>query len=609
VRGNDSFQTFEEILQLARQFEVDALLLGGDLFHENKPSRRCMHTTMELLRHYCLGSRPCALELLSDPSVNFPSRFGTVNYEDPNFNVALPVFSIHGNHDDPTGDGNLSALDILSTAGLINYFGKSREVDDISMMPVLLRKGSTQLALYGLGNVRDERLHRTFLSRKVKMLAPSSNSQDWFNLLLFHQNRVAHGPTSVIPDSFLDDSLDLVIRGHEHDNQIEPLYCAQRDFYVSQPGSSVATCLSEGECARPKAVALLEVSGKTFKLHSIVLKTVRPFVMSEVSLKDARPPISNPHDVKAIERLLCTRIEGLIEEGKAEWIARQGLPRPADTEVPLPLVRLKVDYAGGFASFNPHRFGHFFMNKVANPKDCLFFFRKRAAGRTAADKSESRIEDEVDRAVASLASAHVSENGPADASGSLEVRMEDLIHDYLNVQNLDLFPQNEFGDAVRIFVEKDDRDSIEGFVKKSLERVCSSLQSRSVRAFDDASLRTEIEREKLQRELEWQRLHPGMGSASAHRLVHAERIEEEEKDAVLAVDDEDFESVASAPNASRRRAPSANSSRGTGRGRAPPSVNANSATNPGTSSNLSSLVMESKPVPSTLPASRWPPRR
>lgn len=31
------------------------------------------------------------------------NRFGHVNYEDPHFNVGLPVFSIHGNHDDPAG--------------------------------------------------------------------------------------------------------------------------------------------------------------------------------------------------------------------------------------------------------------------------------------------------------------------------------------------------------------------------------------------------------------------------------------------------------------------------------------------------------------------------
>ena len=26
-----------------------------------------------------------------------------VNYEDPNYNISIPVFSIHGNHDDPAG--------------------------------------------------------------------------------------------------------------------------------------------------------------------------------------------------------------------------------------------------------------------------------------------------------------------------------------------------------------------------------------------------------------------------------------------------------------------------------------------------------------------------
>ena len=29
--------------------------------------------------------------------------FGNVNYEDPNLNISIPCFTIHGNHDDPTG--------------------------------------------------------------------------------------------------------------------------------------------------------------------------------------------------------------------------------------------------------------------------------------------------------------------------------------------------------------------------------------------------------------------------------------------------------------------------------------------------------------------------
>ena len=39
-------------------------------------------------------------------------------------NVGMPVFTIHGNHDDPAGEENLSAVSILSSAGLVNYFGK-----------------------------------------------------------------------------------------------------------------------------------------------------------------------------------------------------------------------------------------------------------------------------------------------------------------------------------------------------------------------------------------------------------------------------------------------------------------------------------------------------
>lgn len=46
------------------------------------------------------------------------------NTEDPTLHVGLPVYTIHGNHDDPSGADNLSAVDILSSCGLVNYFGK-----------------------------------------------------------------------------------------------------------------------------------------------------------------------------------------------------------------------------------------------------------------------------------------------------------------------------------------------------------------------------------------------------------------------------------------------------------------------------------------------------
>jgi double-strand break repair protein MRE11 len=119
-----------------------------------------------------MGDKPCQIRLLSDPKANFPKHGGVsqINYEDPNYNVAYPIFSIHGNHDDPSGDGQLCSLDILSATNLVNYFGKAKSVDDIEISPILLEKGATKLALYGLGSVRDERLHRTWLNKKVKMM-------------------------------------------------------------------------------------------------------------------------------------------------------------------------------------------------------------------------------------------------------------------------------------------------------------------------------------------------------------------------------------------------------------------------------------------------------
>lgn len=53
-----------------------------------------------------LVSRGSQLAADVAPGVSFPA----INYEDPNFNVAIPVFSIHGNHDDPQGAGPVRTL-------------------------------------------------------------------------------------------------------------------------------------------------------------------------------------------------------------------------------------------------------------------------------------------------------------------------------------------------------------------------------------------------------------------------------------------------------------------------------------------------------------------
>ena len=80
---------------------------------------------------------------------------------------------------------------------MLNHFGKAKSCDDIEISPLLLKKGTTKLALYGLGAIRDERLHKTFCLKKVKMLRPRENTDTWLNIFVLHQNRLV-GPAPIL---------------------------------------------------------------------------------------------------------------------------------------------------------------------------------------------------------------------------------------------------------------------------------------------------------------------------------------------------------------------------------------------------------------------------
>lgn len=128
-----------------------------------------------------------SFQILSDQAANFVG--GTANYLDPNLNIALPIFTIHGNHDDPTGTESLSAVDVLSSCRLVNYFGKhslgGSNIGKVTLSPILIQKGTARLALYGLGSVRDERLARLFAQVREyipESLALGDISTDWILL-------------------------------------------------------------------------------------------------------------------------------------------------------------------------------------------------------------------------------------------------------------------------------------------------------------------------------------------------------------------------------------------------------------------------------------------
>lgn len=63
---------------------------------------------MRLIRQYCLNGPATRLRIVSAGNQTFShAHFKHANFEDQNYTVSLPIFTIHGNHDDLSGKAGL----------------------------------------------------------------------------------------------------------------------------------------------------------------------------------------------------------------------------------------------------------------------------------------------------------------------------------------------------------------------------------------------------------------------------------------------------------------------------------------------------------------------
>eukprot|EP00731_Ephydatia_muelleri_P012120 Em0006g1014a len=349
-------------------------------------------------------------------------------------------------------------MEILSVANMVNYFGKPASIDSIEVTPLLMQKGSTKLALYGLGSCRDERLHRLFRDGKVKFLKPSEDEGSWFSVLVLHQNRAKHGTTNYIPTQFIPTFFDLVIWGHEHECRIVPEYVPvkegddgeEKGFFISQPGSSIATSLCDGEIGK-KSVGVLYIRNDcTFKMDPVVLKTVRPFEIDNVSLAKTGIHIQ---DEAAVADYLSEKVKQLIDKAARE---NEGSDKK-------PIVRLKVDYTGGYSTFSLARFGQRFVDQVANPKNLLLWYRKKA-GTGLGREVEDDVEDYISNApLKSLDSKSVSE----------------LLVEQLKSEKLALLSEKNLAETLTEFVDKQEKEALEVSLNCSLKKTQNFLQHQS----------------------------------------------------------------------------------------------------------------------------------
>ena len=234
-----------------------------------------------------------------------------------------------------------------------------------------------------------------------------------------------------------------------------------------QPGSSVATSLVPGE-AVDKKVAILSIRGKDMDVETIRLKTVRPFIYKDIKLQDSKRmrDVAFDNDNKSkVNAYLTEVIQQMIADAKDSWLDLQresGEELDEDVRPPLPLIRLRVEYAapegGEFQIDNAQRFSNRFNDQVANTSDVVQFHRKRA---TAARNTNAKPDMPEEHIMAQL---------------SLEnVKVAKLVEEFLDAQSLSILPQNQFSESVTQFVDKGDKHGIEQFIAQAMDHYNHAL--------------------------------------------------------------------------------------------------------------------------------------
>jgi double-strand break repair protein MRE11 len=245
----------------------------------------------------------------------------------------------------------------------------------------------------------------------------------------------------------------LVFWGHEHECRITPEQIDRDSIIITQPGSSVATSLCEGE-AVAKHVGLLKIAGMEFKLKKLPIKSVRPFRMETIVLSEIED--LDRDDKVAIQINLEQKVRQMIKKVKLQW--KEDNPTLKPSEFPLPLIRLKIDYSDGFSTVSPFRIGQTFINEIANPKDLIAFFRKRQPSK----KKTEQMTDIND----------INELLPDD----VEDMVESLIQHNLKDAELKILPVAELTDSIAKFVTKQETNAVSEFVNRTMEETFGNLE-------------------------------------------------------------------------------------------------------------------------------------
>lgn len=388
IQSLDSFHAFEEILQNSK--DCDIMLNGGDLFHNNRPSRFTFYKTFSILRKYVLGDKHI------DFTCNIP-----LNYSRSDINISLPVLAINGNHDDPCGFGSLSALDVLNETGLVNYVGKIQNFERIRIEPVIFKREKI-IAIYFMSHVRDSRLFKLFLEKKVEFVETKAD----FYILIVHQNRIERTKNDFLRIDFIPEFFNLIIMGHEHD----PILFEKNDQTFLQCGSTVRTSCCDAETGK-KFYYKLEIAKKVI-IEKIEVKSVRQFVFDTI-------------ETSSNEQITKKLIEMIQSVNRCEKCNQETFCNRC-----LPLIRLRIKTS---SIINKFAFQNEFSKLVANSSEMLLIIKKKKIETIQKTDEVKKIKTQT---------------------------FYDILSSFIQQANLKILPEYMTCEKIKEFVEKDNKNAI-----------------------------------------------------------------------------------------------------------------------------------------------------
>ncbi|BFU24285.1 double-strand break repair protein MRE11, putative [Entamoeba histolytica HM-1:IMSS-B] len=354
---DDCYLAFEEILQQANQEDVDLILHSGDFFDDQNPSKYCLTKTMELMRKYLMGK----------PKNSFDVAYTYEhNQEDNGFSmnqgIKYPMYVIHGNHDIPSGIEHVAGLDILQTAGLVNFIGKAEDISEIDnktdqtilhLSPILLQKGTTRIALYGMSYKKNEEMNRLWASSQVQIDEPDG---DVFKILLIHQDRILRNTLTTFPEELLKDRFNLIVFGHEHCSQVEE----GTDVQIIQTGSSFPLSICEFEKAE-KFIGLAHINGMKINMNKIALRNVREVFYEVVQMSQM---IEGSANLEMVEHYIREEVQNFFDHVNTH------------SKTMLPLARIIIEYKSLGCIPNLRKMAFEFEKNIVNKGDCIKLKKK-----------------------------------------------------------------------------------------------------------------------------------------------------------------------------------------------------------------------------------------